>query len=143
MRSLMEVTAKPLSVVLALSTLLLGVSTSTASASMVPTTHILHARDAQRDRQKVLAFLSRSEVQQQMERMGVNAQQAQARVAAMSDAQVHALAGRINQMPAGGDAGILGIAFAVFVVLLVTDILGFTDVFPFVKKHVHLKHVGS
>lgn len=143
MRSLMEVTARPLSLALVLSTLLLGVSTATASASMVSTPHILNAGAAQQDRQAVLAFLSRTQVQQQMERMGVSARQAQARVAAMSDAQVHALAGRISQMPAGGDAGILGIAFAVFVVLLVTDILGFTDIFPFVKKHVHLKHVGS
>jgi len=139
----MEVMAKPLSLMLVLSTMLLGVSTSVANASMVTTAVVLHAREAKRDRQEVLAFLNRSQVQRQMERMGVKPQQARQRVAAMSDAQVHALAGRITQMPAGGDAGILGIALVVFIVLLVTDILGFTDVFPFVKKHVHLKHVGS
>jgi hypothetical protein len=42
----------------------------------------------------------------------------------------------MDQLPAGGDAvGVLiGASLFVFIVLLITDILGFTDVFPFVKS---------
>ena len=42
----------------------------------------------------------------------------------------------IDPLPAGGDAlgVILGVALIVFLVLLITDIMGYTDIFPFVKK---------
>jgi hypothetical protein len=63
---------------------------------------------------------------------GVTPQAALERVAAMSDAEVAQLAGRIEQAPAGGD--VLGILFTVFIVLLVTDIMGFTKVFPFTRS---------
>ena len=54
------------------------------------------------------------------------------RVKAMSDTEVVQLAGRIDQAPAGGD--ILGILFTIFIVLLVTDIMGLTKVFPFTRS---------
>ena len=41
------------------------------------------------------------------------------------------LAGQIDQAPAGG---IIGVILFVFFVLLVTDILGFTKVFPFTRS---------
>ena len=47
------------------------------------------------------------------------------------------MADQIERLPAGGSAigVIIGAALIVFLVLLATDILGYTDVFPFVKKH--------
>jgi hypothetical protein len=63
---------------------------------------------------------------------GVSSQAALERVAAMSDSEVAQLAGRIDQAPAGGD--VLGILFTVFIVLLVTDIMGLTKVFPFTRS---------
>ncbi|MEK7733835.1 MAG: PA2779 family protein, partial [Pseudomonadota bacterium] len=56
----------------------------------------------------------------------------QARVDAMTDQEVHALATKLDQMPAGGDA--LGVLVLVFIILLITDAMGITDIFPFVKK---------
>jgi hypothetical protein len=50
------------------------------------------------------------------------------------------LAQKLDQLPAGGDGlgVVIGAALVVFIVLLITDILGYTDVFTFVKKrHVH------
>jgi hypothetical protein len=42
----------------------------------------------------------------------------------------------MDQLPAGGDGigTIVGAAVLVFLILLITDILGFTHVFPFVKS---------
>lgn len=51
---------------------------------------------------------------------------------AMSDAEVAQLADRVDQAPAG--AGVVGILVAVFVVLVVTDLLGWTSVFPFTRS---------
>jgi len=106
-----------------------------AQARMVSTEEItapaaLSSSTATRD--KVNQFLARDDVRQAMLGQGVTSQAAQERVAAMSDAEVSQLAGRIDQAPAGGD--VLGILFTVFIVLLVTDIMGLTKVFPFTRS---------
>ena len=67
-----------------------------------------------------------------MQAQGVSPQAAAARVKAMSDAEVAQLAGRIDQAPAGGD--VLGMLFTIFIILLVTDIMGLTKVFPFTRS---------
>jgi len=58
-----------------------------------------------------------------------------ARVAALSDDEAARLASRIDQLPAGGDGvgAVVGALLLVFIILLFTDILGFTHVFPFTK----------
>ncbi len=83
-------------------------------------------------RDSVNQFFARDGVRQAMLGQGVTQQAALERVAAMSDAEVAQLAGRIDQAPAGGD--VLGILFTVFIVLLVTDIMGLTKVFPFTRS---------
>jgi hypothetical protein len=83
-------------------------------------------------RATVNQFLARDDVRQAMLGQGVSSQAALERVAAMSDSEVAQLAGRIDQAPAGGD--VLGILFTVFIVLLVTDIMGLTKVFPFTRS---------
>jgi hypothetical protein len=69
--------------------------------------------------------------------VGIDVHEAMARIDALSDAEIIALADRMEQLPAGGSAfgTIVGAAVIVFIVLLITDIMGFTDIFPFVKKH--------
>ena len=84
------------------------------------------------ERARVAALLERTDVQAALAAHGVSPGDAQARVAAMTDAEVGALAARIDELPAGG-IGILGAALLVFLVLLLTDILGYTKVFPFTK----------
>jgi len=91
--------------------------------------------DAADDRRAVEAFLAREDVRAEMRALGVDPQEAEARVAAMSDAEVQQLAGKLQDAQAGeGPLGaLIGAAVFVFVVLLITDILCFTDVFPFTK----------
>ncbi|HEY0878455.1 MAG TPA: PA2779 family protein [Zeimonas sp.] len=83
------------------------------------------------DRAALDALLARDDVRAQLESLGVDPEEALARVQALDDAQAQALAARLEQMPAGGS--VLGVVFLVFVILLVTDILGFTRVFPFTR----------
>jgi hypothetical protein len=85
------------------------------------------------DRARIFSVLDRDEVRSQLEAHGVNPADVKARVAAMSDEEAAQLAGRIDALPAGG-ADILGVALTVFLVLLITDILGFTKVFPFTRS---------
>ncbi len=84
------------------------------------------------ERNQVRSFLDRDDVRARLQEFGVDPAAARARVDALSDDEVAALAGRIGKLPAGGTDP-LGVALFVFIVLLITDILGFTKVFPFTK----------
>jgi uncharacterized protein DUF6627 len=84
-------------------------------------------------RARVLTVLERSDVQAQLQANGVSPADVKARVAAMSDDEVAQLAGQIDSLPAGG-TDVLGFILVVFIILLITDILGFTKIFPFTKS---------
>ena len=99
-----------------------------ASAGIIATDQV--ATSAERDRVK--SFLDRAEVRERMQALGVSLQAARERVDALSDEEVAALAGRLDQLPAGG-TDVLGVALIVFLVLLLTDILGYTKIFPFTR----------
>ncbi len=81
---------------------------------------------------RLLSTLDRSDVVQALAQRGVNAQDARDRVAALSDDQAQALLAQIDSAPAG--ASIIETVVFIFLVLLVTDILGFTKVYPFTRS---------
>ena len=87
-------------------------------------------------RARIDALLERADLQAKLAAYGVKASDVKARVAAMSDDEVAQLERRIDSAPAGGDAAgaLIGAAVLVFIVLLITDILGYTHVFPFTKN---------
>jgi hypothetical protein len=84
-----------------------------------------------------MAFLERADVREQIVALGVDPNEAAARVQALSDAQVRQIAGQLDQLPAGQSAVgiIVGAILLVFLILLLTDLLGLTNVFPFVNHH--------
>ena len=85
------------------------------------------------DRGRISSLLMREEVRQQLKSYGVSAGEVQARVDALTDAELAQLAGQMGEVPAGGD-GIIGAIIFVFVILLITDILGLTKIFPFTRS---------
>lgn len=85
----------------------------------------------QGDQARLLSLLSRADLAEQLRKRGVAADDLRARVAALTDAEAADLLARIDEAPAGSD--VLGVLFTVFIVLLVTDILGLTKVFPFTR----------
>jgi len=106
-----------------------------ARAAVVTTDQVLAESDRAADRERVLAFLDRADVRERIVALGVDPAEAAARVAALSDAQVREIAGQLDQLPAGQSAiaAVVGAILIIFLVLLVTDLLGLTDVFPFVN----------
>jgi len=88
--------------------------------------------DAQKDRALVNETFLRPQLQAKLREFGVSLQDAQARVAALTDQEISALARQIETAPAGG-TDVLTFVLVIFIVLLITDIMGFTTVFPFVK----------
>jgi hypothetical protein len=87
-------------------------------------------------RERINELLEREDLQAKLAAYGVKASDVKARVAALSDDEVAQLSSQIDSAPAGGDAAgaLIGAALLVFLVLLLTDILGFTHVFPFTKS---------
>jgi uncharacterized protein DUF6627 len=90
------------------------------------------AADGGLDHQRIAALLERDDVRTQLLARGVSLEEARARVHALSDAEAADLAARIDALPTGS-ADILGVALVVFLVLLITDILGYTKIFPFTR----------
>jgi len=103
-----------------------------ASAGVISTDQVGASQPSAQSRDTVRGFLDRKEVRERLTSLGVDADAARARVDAMSDQEARDLAARIDSLPAGGD--ILGLIFTVFIILLVTDILGLTKVFPFTRS---------
>ncbi len=132
--------AKPVVYLILTGFLALTLHVPAAHASLVSTETVIVAQSsalqANDARARLQATLDREDVKQLLAARGVSVDQVQARVAALTDQEAQQLARQIDQLPAGGDPVVTVLALSVFVflVLLVTDILGFTDIFPFVKK---------
>jgi hypothetical protein len=84
------------------------------------------------EQNRVMHFLERDGVRARLESQGVDAEIAKARVDALTDDELKMVAGHIDQVPTGS-SDILGILLAVLVVLVITDILGLTKIFPFTR----------
>ena len=107
-----------------------------ARARMINTDEIFKQSQYDLSRRSINTFLDRSEVQNYLVAWGVSPEEAKARIDSLTDEEIENIASRINRLPAGGDGlgTIVGAALLIFIILLITDILGYTDVFSFVKK---------
>lgn len=81
------------------------------------------------------AYIDRTDVAGKLQALGVDAASAKQRVAALSDDEATRMAAKIDTLPAGGDAfgSLIGAAVFVFLVLLITDLLGWTKAFNFTR----------
>jgi hypothetical protein len=122
--------ALAMTLVMLIGSLPLGVA---QAASLTPAQVLREA--AQHDRGKVEALLQRHDVRDQMVAFGVDPEEAKARVASLSDGEISQIAGQIDALPAGQGVlvALVGAAVFIFVVLLITDLLGLTHIFPFVR----------
>ena len=84
-------------------------------------------------RAHVNSVLERAEVATGLQERGVSVEQARARVAALTDDEVAQVSHTLDTAPAGA-ADVLGVILTIFVVLLITDVLGFTKIFPFTRS---------
>jgi len=114
------------------SVLSLSLPMQAAYAGMIDVDQIAQSEQSQNQRDRIKSFLDREDVVKAMQAEGLDASTAKSRVDALTDQEVQQVAGKIDTLPAGGD--ILGILFTVFIVLLLTDILGVTKVFPFTRS---------
>ena len=99
-------------------------------AAMLNTQQLVEKQSMDSERVTLSAMMQRADVQAQMIEMGVTPADVQQRMAALTDAEVAQLDHQMGQIPAGADA--LGIPLLLFIVFIVTDAVGATDIFDFV-----------
>ncbi|MBU3824132.1 MAG: PA2779 family protein [Candidatus Oceanisphaera merdipullorum] len=101
-------------------------------SQLVSTESALNAVQISAERERIGNLLARADVQEQLVNYGVEMSEVEARVAALSDQEVLQMADQLDNMPAGANA-VIGALLTVFIILLVTDLLGLTNVFPFTR----------
>ena len=130
--------ARPVSLVLAVYVFMISGPHQAAMAALVGTETVMDAARVQNARELVRNLMAREDIQTALVKQGIDPQEAQARAAALSDAEAVRLADAMDRLPAGGMSAlgiIVGAILLVFIILLITDILGYTNIFPFTKKH--------
>jgi len=130
--------ARPVSLVLAVYVFMISGPHQAAMAALVGTETVLDAALVQNAHELVRDLMAREDIQAALVDRGIDPQEARARAEALSDAEAVRLADTIDSLPAGSSSSlgiVVGAILIVFIILLITDILGYTSVFPFTKKH--------
>ena len=108
-----------------LSLSMLGVSMP-SSAGDIGTQTLLDAEQSTGSLERVEAFLARDRVRDQMIAFGVDPEEVQQRISALTQEELNLLDGQLETLPAGGLLAVIGV---VFVVLLVLELVGVINIF--------------
>lgn len=111
---------------------MIGLSMGNVQAAMISNAQVVHQFSQENEREALMQVIHRADVQQQMAGMGVSAADIESRISSMTSEELAQLNAQIAGLPAGGD--VLGVVLTVFIIFVITDALGATDVFPFVHK---------
>ena len=105
---------------------LLALMSPSAQAGMVGTQQLIDPAAA-----SISLSSERETIRQQLVELGVEPVAAAQRAASLSEAQIAEIDQRLAEMPAGADVG--SVILTVFIVFVITDVIGATDIFPFIK----------
>lgn len=124
---------KPVSLVLAFFMLMISGPFQSAFAAIIGTETVLDGARGQQARAYLNQLLAREDVQKALVSQGIDPGEARARIDSLSDAEAIQAADKFEQLPAGSGfvETLLILSFLVFLILLITDIAGYTDIFPF------------
>lgn len=128
---LLNLTKKSMAILLSAQLVLATQGATLAQAEMLGTEAAISKYTALADRDVLMAELQRADIQTQIVALGVDPAEAQARLAALSDAEIATILTQMENDNAGAD--IIGTLFTVFVILLVTDVFCFTQFYNFTR----------
>ena len=133
--------SKLIASILAFVMLSLSGSYQSVWAAMIDTETVLNVKAGKNTRDYLITLLSRKDIQTSLVLRGVDPQEAIDRIGALSEAELNCVVDKIGDLPSGSGVAetLIIVIFLVFLILLITDIAGHTDVFTFVKKDVSKK----
>ena len=114
-----------------LSVTLMSMSFTSARAAMISNDVVINRVQHSNAQAELLQTINRSDVKQQLLNMGVNPENIESRINLMTHEEIAQLNQQIDELPAGGD--VLGVILIIFIVFVITDVIGATDIFPFIK----------
>jgi hypothetical protein len=125
-----------LALILTVWVLSLTVPCTSVYAARIETGTVLKTRNQVREaRDNLQRLFARDDIQSGLTAQGIDPAEARARLDCLSDDEILRMAGQLEELPPGGNGGtwgIVGIAVVVaFIILLITDLLGYTDMFDF------------
>lgn len=127
----LNISKKSVAILLSTQLVLATQAVTLAQADMLATDAAISKYSAMANRSLLLDELQRDEVRNEIIELGVDPAEAEARLAALSDAEISTILTQMENDSAGAD--IIGTLFTVFIILLVTDLLCFTRVFNFTR----------
>ena len=127
---------KPMSLSLAVIMILISVPVQSVPAAMIDTETIMDSARGREAREYLHQLMARKDMQAAIVAQGIDPNEAWSRINSLSDNEVIRIADQIDQLPAGGGLAefLLIIILAGFIVLVILDLTGVTDVFPFIKS---------
>ena len=102
-----------------------------AQAAMIGTGEILSTTQSKQADERLQQFLDREATRQQLQEWGVSADWVETRLNSLTDAELARIHQEIDSLDAGGTS-ILGVLLVIFIVFVITDVIGATDIFPFI-----------
>lgn len=129
-------TLKPTSICLTVIMFLMFAPVHSVLAAMIGTETVVDTQRGREARNLIHTLLAREDVQTALRSHGIDPLEAKARIDSLSDEEVIRIADRIDQLPEGAGAIeiLVVIILVMFLVLVIFDLTGVTDVFPFIKS---------
>jgi hypothetical protein len=115
-----------------LSVALVGLSFSNVQAAMISNDLVINQTQHGSAKAELIQTINRSDVKQRLLNMGVTPSDIENRINLMTHEEITQLNQQIDELPAGGD--LLGVILIIFIVFVITDVIGATDIFPFIKS---------
>jgi hypothetical protein len=115
---------------------LLTVPVQPVLAAMIDTEATLEMSAKGQDaRNTIKSILAREDARAVLRAQGIDPVEAMARVDSLTDAEAVRIADQIEELPAGGNflVGLLVAVGIIVLILAITDALGYTDVFTFIR----------
>jgi hypothetical protein len=124
MHFLRRPTAALLSILLALMPML------PAQAAMIGNEQIVNQSLSVETRDSLRQLFEQDTARQQLQAWGVSPDQINTRINSLTDAELARINQQVGDLNAGGN--VLGILLVIFIVFVITDVIGATDIFPFI-----------
>ena len=114
-----------------LSIALMSMSFTSAQAAMITNDIVINHVQHNSARTELLQTINRADIKEQLLNLGVKTEDIESLIKLMTHEEIAQLNQQIDEMPAGGD--VLGVILIIFIVFVITDVIGATDIFPFIK----------
>ena len=101
-----------------------------AQAAMIGNEQIINQSQSQQTRDSLQQLFEQDTARQQLQAWGVNPEQIQDRIDNLTDSELARINQQVDTLDAGGN--VLGILLVIFIVFVITDVIGATDIFPFI-----------